>query len=76
MNPGILMLINAITALLALNNNGQFAALKDDTEKLAGKMMAALPAKEDGTDWSYADVQLAAAAARLPWQAILDRTGG
>lgn len=75
MNEAILLGIRAASALLKLKANGQYAGLKDDVEALLAKLTPTLPAKPDGEAWTEDDIHAAAAAARLPWEAILDRSG-
>lgn len=70
----VLFTIKAISALLNLRREAKDSGIVADVKALIAKLTPSLPAKPDGTAWTDDDIHLAAAAARVPWQELHDRT--
>lgn len=71
----ISLIVSALSPLIKIAADDEFAALRGDVRALAEKLTATLPAKPDGSAWTDDDVHAAAAAAQQGWLQALATLG-
>jgi len=69
-NDVLSIVARAIVALGQVRQSPSLAELKTDVEALNAKLRSKLPANADGTPWTDADVEAAAAKAEAPFARI------
>lgn len=74
LTPAEVKAIHAVSALIVLQQQGEFAGLKTDIQLWIDSVKNAghWPTKPDGTSFTDDDIHLAAAAARTGFQAAID----